>query len=162
MCEAVTGITLAAWGAIASIAGAGVGAYSAYQSGQSAKGTAEYNEEMAKRSADDALQRGASEAAEKRDRARRIISAQNAAGAANGIELNSGTQLKLNEEAAGFGELDALRTINNAQRQASGFSAESELEKYRGTTGARAGYMNAGSSLLTGAASTYSTYKALK
>ena len=60
----------------ASLVGTGISAYSAYQQGQSEKAAAEYNANVMEMQADDAIQRGADEAAEKKQDARKIASQQ--------------------------------------------------------------------------------------
>lgn len=158
-CEAVTGISLAAWGVIAGLSSAAVGGYAAYSTGQNAKETAKYNEVMGERKATDALERGADQAAIVRDRARRVAGTQTEGAAMSGVEVNSGTPLALLTETAGLGELDAMRTLNNAKREAWGLSAQSELDAFSGRAAGRAGTLNAGGTLLTGAANSYYGYK---
>jgi hypothetical protein len=145
--------------AVGSVAGAAVGGYSAYQAGQTAKKTGEYNKEMQARKETDALARGADQAAQIRTRARRVAAAQVEGSAMSGVEVNSGTPLALLTETAGLGELDALRAINNSQREAWGHKAVGELDSFSGRSAARAGLLNAGGTMLTGAASTYSLFK---
>ena len=147
------------FGVVAAVAGAGLSAYSSYQQGQTAKAAAEYNQEMQVRAAKDATARGAIAAAEHRDKVRRLIGEQAASFGASGVSLASGTPLKIMEETAGLGELDALRILNNAQREAAGYSAQSVLTDYEGKQAKKAGTISAGASLLSGASSAYYGYK---
>lgn len=147
-------MTMAWVGAGIALLGAAVGGYSSYQSGQAAKDAADYNAEMQKRAADDATERGAIEAADKRQQTKQLIARQHAAQAASGFNTSQGTALDLMTESAGMGELDALKILNNAQRQASGLKASADLETFKGSTAARAGTLNAAGSVLTGAATT--------
>lgn len=140
---------------VASAVGAGVSGVAAYQSGQSQKKAGEYNAKMGELRARDALQRGADEAGEIRAKTRRVASSQAEAGAMSGVDISSGTPLALLTETAGLGELDALRTINNAQREAWGLGAQSELDLFQGRAAGRAGKLNAGGTFLTAAANTY-------
>ncbi|MDT8419344.1 MAG: hypothetical protein RQ754_02845 [Desulfuromonadales bacterium] len=148
---------VAAWAAVASAA---VGGYAAYQSGQTQKQAAKYNEKMGEYRALDAAQRGASEAAAKRDRARKIASQQASGMAAAGVDINSGTPLALLTETAGLGELDALTVTNNARREAWGYRAQGTLDRYQGKMAGRAGVLNAGGTFLGGASNAYFGYKA--
>lgn len=161
-CEAVSAF-MAAYGgyiaAVGAIAGAGTAGYSAYQTGQTAKKTGKYNAEMQGRKERDALERGADDAAAVRLRARRVAAAQTEGAALSGVEISSGTPLALLTETAGFGELDALRTLNNAQREAMGYKAQGNLDTYGGRAASRAGSFNAGGSLLTGASNAYYGWK---
>ena len=112
--------------------GTSVSAYSAVAAGQNAKETADYNAEMQRRQAKDTLVRGSIAADEKRQQARKIIGAQTAAMGASGFATDSGSPLQLLTESAGFGELDALRALNNAQRQASGLNAQADITQWQG------------------------------
>lgn len=142
-----------------SVIGAAVSAASQYQAGQSQKEAANYNARMQERAANDALNRGAIEASQVKDKTRRLISAQIAASGAAGFDSSTGTNLDLSTEAAGFGELDALKTINNSQRQAAGMSAQANLDRFQGAAASRAGTMNAAGTLLSGAGSAYYGFK---
>lgn len=146
----------------AAVASASVSAYAAYESGQSQKKAADYNAEMQRRAADDALQRGAISAAEHREKVRSLVAKQEAAGAAGGLDTGSGSMLKTMVDTAGMGELDALRIQNNAQREASGLQAEAINTQYLGRAAARTGALNAGASLLSGASNAVGSYYSVK
>lgn len=145
--------------AVAAVVSTAVGGYSAYQSGQSRKDAGEDNAEVQRQQSSDALQRGAIEGAAKRDKARRIAASQAEAAAMSNLAINTGTPLALLTETAGLGELDALTTLNNAQREAWGYKASSQLEQYQGKAAGRAGVLNAGGTFLGGASSAYYGYK---
>jgi hypothetical protein len=150
-----------AWASVAaSIAGAGAGVYSSIQAGNDKKKAEEYNAEMDQRQAKDALQRGAIEGAAKKDRARKIASAQAEGAAISGVSASSGTALALLTETAGLGELDALRSSNNAQREAWGLRAQSTLDEFEGKAAQRTGYLNGAGTFLSSAGNAYSSYKA--
>jgi hypothetical protein len=142
-------------GIATSLIGSGVSAYASYESGQSQKKAAEYNSEMQQRAANDALQRGAQEGADAKQHARQVISRQIAASGAAGFDSSTGTALDLSTEAAGFGELDALKSINNAQRQASGLNAQAGLTNYQGKMAGQGGLLTAGGTLFSGAGSAF-------
>lgn len=139
----------------ASVVGAGVSTYSAVKSGETQKDAAEYNAEMERRKAQDALQRGSIEASAKKDRARKIASTQAEGIAMSGVSASSGTALALLTETAGLGELDALRSVNNAQREAWGLKAQSVLDEFQGNAAQRAGYLNGAGTFLSSASNTY-------
>lgn len=139
--------------------GTGVSTYSAYQSGRTAKKAGEYNAEMGRRNAEDALQRGAVEAAERTDRARKAASSQAEGMAMSGVDISTGTPLDLLVETAGIGKLDAMRTMNNATREAWGYKAQADLDDFQGKAAGRAGILNAGSTFLTGASNAYYGYR---
>lgn len=145
-----------------SVIGAGVSAYSAVQSGNAQKDAAEYNAEMGRRQAQDSLQRGAIDAAAKKDRARKVASSQAEAAGMSGVGINSGTSLALLTETAGLGELDGLRSVNNAQREAWGLKAQSVLDEFQGNAAQRGGYLNATGTLLSSASNSYYGYQSAK
>jgi len=78
---------------------------------------------------------------------------QNAVMSAGGVDASTGTPLDLQTETAGIGELDALRIVNNAQRQAAGYQAQAGLERFRGDAARTAGYFGAAGSILGGVGS---------
>ena len=145
MCEMMTISTMLMAGKSA------VNAYSSYQSGQSEKQAADYNAKMMEQSAQDTIQRGADSAAEHRQKVKKMISSQVVGYAASGVDPNTGTPLDVGVETAGMGELDALRIVNNAQREAWGLNTQASLVRYRGKMAGRAGTMNAVGSILGGA-----------
>lgn len=148
--------------AVAAVVGTGVATYSAIQSGNAQKDAADYNAEMQRRKAQDALQRGSIEASAKKDQARRLASTQAEGAAMSGVAINSGTPLALLTETAGIGELNALRTVNNAQREAWGLKAQATLDEFQGDAAQRAGYLNGAGTFLNGASSSYYGYQASK
>ena len=136
--------------AVTAAAGAGTAAYSAVAAGENAKETADYNAKVAENAAKDAQQRGAIAAAEQRQKTRQMIARQDAAFSAGGLDASTGTPLDIQTETAGMGELDALRIIDNAQRQAAGLKTEAELSVFRGNAAQTAGYFGAAGSILGG------------
>jgi hypothetical protein len=144
------------------VIGASVSAYGQYESGQSQKKAAEYNATMQNRAADDAMQRGAIDAAAVKERTRKLISTQIANSGAAGFDSGTGTALDLSTEAAGFGELDALKTINNSQRVASGQQAQANLDLFQGSSAARTGTLNAAGTLFSGAGNAGRSYYSVK
>jgi hypothetical protein len=135
---------------VATAASTATAAYSSVAAGENAKEVADYNSEMQRRAALDASQRGANDAADKKQETRRLIARQNAAMAGSGFDPNSGTNLGIMTETAGQGELDALKIKNNAQRQAAGLNAQSALTSSQGEAALSAGQMNGAGSGLAG------------
>lgn len=149
----ISATTAAIVAAVATAASAGTAAYSAVAAGENAKETADYNARVAENAARDASERGAIAAAEQRAKARQMMARQNAAMSAGGVDASTGTPLDLQTETAGIGELDALRIVNNAQRQAAGYQAQAGLEQLRGNAARTAGYFGAAGSILGGVGS---------
>ncbi len=152
-------MTMAYVAVAVAVIGAGVSAYGQYSAGESQKEAADYNAKMQDRAAQDALQRGSIESAQIKDRTRKLISMQIANSGASGFDSSTGTALDLSVEAKGYGELDALTTINNAQRVASGQKAQAELDRFQGSAAQRAGTIGAAGTLISGASSAYYGYQ---
>lgn len=146
-------------GLAASLAGAGVGAYSSYQQGKSAEAQAEYNAKQAEAQAADAQLRGGIEANQKRQEVRRAIASQQTQLAANGVETSSGSGLTLMSDAAHEGELDAQTAYANAMREAYGYQSQATAYRYSGKTAKSNAYGQAAGSLLSGVSSAASTWK---
>ena len=118
-----------------------------------------YNAEVQRMAAADALARGTEAAYDKRVQAKKFTSTQAAAGAGAGLDISTGTPLQLMVETKGLGELDALRALNNAQREASGLNAQAEITEWSGERAASALKSSAYGSLLSGASNAYFGYK---
>ena len=134
--------------AVAAIAGAGMGAYSAVAAGNNARDAANYNAQVDQNAALDAEQRGAVAAAEHDQQTRQMISRQNATMSASGLDTSSGSPLDILTDTAGMGKLDSLRILNNAQRTASGLQAQAGLDLFKGNAAQNAGYYGAAGSIL--------------
>lgn len=156
----------------------GMGAYSAVSQGEAAAEAADYNAKVAENNAKykqaqalDAEQRGATEAAQHREKVRKLLATQNAMTGASGIDTDSGTALDIMTETAGQGELDSLRIMNNAQREAQGYKVEADnyragasIGRWQGQQSATAGQIGAAGSIIGGigsAAGSYAKYDAL-
>lgn len=88
--------------------------------GRRARRLGDYNAKLAEAAADDAMARGREAKGEVLSRTRRLIGAQRASLAAQGLDVSSGTALDIQSEAQVMGELDALTAVNNATREAFG------------------------------------------
>lgn len=135
----------------ASVAASGMSAYGAIQQGNTSKKVAEYNADMAEMQAKDARRIGAIEGSEKAAAGRQVMARQTAAIAAGGGETSSGSALSLLSDTAMLSKLDELRTVNNAQRAAWGYTTQADLDRFQGKSAALSGKLSAGGSLLTGA-----------
>lgn len=140
---------------IAQAAGSGLSLYGAWKGGQEAKSAGNYNARVLEYAADDAINRGNVEAADIKTKTKRLIGAQRANLAASGADVSSGTALELQVESAGMGELDALRALNNAQREASGLKSEANLARKQGRNAARAANLSMAGSLISSGTAIY-------
>lgn len=109
----------------ASVALSGVSAYNQYQSGKYTAAVAEQNADVAEAQAQDSINRGNSQADEVRRRNRQAAGTQAATMGATGADLSTGGALDIFGDTAQFGALDALTTVNNAQREAYGYQVQS-------------------------------------
>lgn len=167
---AAAGLTLTAAASLAATAASGVmAAGGAIMQGQAQKKQATYqaavernNAQIAGWQAEDATKRG--QIAEQRQRLQvaRLAGTQRAGMASSGVELTSGSPLDVLGDTAMLGELDALTIRSNAEREAYGFraqqgnlTAQSGLTQMAGRNASQAGYIGAGSSLLSSAATVY-------
>lgn len=119
MCEPTTilaGATLAA-GALS--------AYNQYETGKYSAAVAEQNADVAEAQAQDSINRGNARAEEVRRRSRQAAGTQAATMGATGADLSTGNALDIFGDTAQFGTLDALTTVNNAQREAYGYQVQS-------------------------------------
>lgn len=87
---------------------------------------AEMNARRADFLAEDAIKRGERDAAKVKKRGQQVIGAQRAAMAAQGIEVNDGSALAIQEDTAAMAAEDAVTVKNNAWREAWGFRVKAE------------------------------------
>lgn len=181
---------MAVTSAVAAVASVSMSAYGMYAQGQQQQKQAEYqaavannnaivaeqNAQIQDRAAQDALNRGRIEEQQHRLKVAQMKGTQRSALAASGVEVDSGSALDMVADTAMMGEMDALTIRNNAEResynfqvgaynaraQAGNFRAESGLLSMSGANAARNGTWGAATTLLGGAAQTYSNYSYMK
>ncbi|MGO9410037.1 MAG: hypothetical protein ACLQCB_04715 [Spirochaetia bacterium] len=102
---------------IASVAGAGMSAYSSMQSADYNAQVARNNQTIANQNASIALQQGQQQEENKRIQTGEMVSAIGAGEAASGVNPNEGSALNVRASAAETGELDALTIRYNANMQ---------------------------------------------
>jgi hypothetical protein len=130
--------------------------------GEYQAGVADLNAGLADQQAKDAIGRGAESEALSRQGTRQLIGAQRAALGASGVDLESGSALDLQKDAAGLGELDALHIRNNAAREARGYKIDALNYRSRAETARTTSRNGATSTLLTGAANMAGLYQSRK
>ena len=171
----IAGVTISAAAANAALATAAVatvtgiatgvtGGVSAYQQGKAQQAQYNYqakvNEENAKIAQENAnvqRQQGIEDARLQRMKAISTIGSQQAAMAANGVDITQGTALDVISDTAAMGELDALQTQYNYESKARGYEVQagnyknqSNLDVISGKNAYNAGKMNAISSGVKG------------
>ena len=114
------------------------------------KSMAEVNSMFAQMQADDAISRGDEQARQIGQKAKQTIGAQRAGYAAQGIEVDTGSALEVQQDTAALSKMDELRIRNNAWREAWGYKIDNALATSEGrvrSVGLQAG---AKSTLMTG------------
>jgi hypothetical protein len=162
------GIETLAIASLVGTAGSGImGAAGAKQTASANAAAAQYQSQVAannaiiaQRNAVASREAGASQAQTNDLKTGALIGKQLATQAANGLDVNSGTNLAVRESALNIGHLDTLTILNNAAKQAAGyqsqamnFTAESQLDTAKAANAKTAGDFNVATSLLGSAGS---------
>lgn len=122
MIEAVLG----ALGILTQLGGAFYSAYQQKEEAEKAAKIAEKNKAAAERAASDAIARGGLQASAIRHQGTRMIGAQRAGFAAQGVDISSGSALEIQGMTRVMSEYDAALAQNNAMREAWGYRTEGE------------------------------------
>lgn len=122
---------------------------------------AKNNEKIAASYADMAVQRGQALEEEKRRETAQRQGAIRAFAGASGVDANSGSPLRLADDTAHLGELDAQTIRANSQKEAFGYrtrgmdyAAQAQLDEMAANDASNAGELGAWSSLVGGASQT--------
>lgn len=136
-------------GATAAILSSATTAYAQMESGRSEERLARQNAAIMDMQAADAIERGRQEEAKHRRGVRRLVGAQRAGFAGQGVVVDQDTAGDLVDESEYLGELDALTIRNNAARDAWGLQTQAQDTRLRGRMARWAGYSAAGGTLAT-------------
>lgn len=99
-------------------------AYSQHKQAKYQSAVANQNADIAEAQAQDSINRGNAQAEQVRSRNRMAAGTQNATMGATGADLSTGNALDIFGDTAQYGQLDALTTVNNAQREAYGYQVQ--------------------------------------
>mgnify|MGYP000856630824 CR=1 FL=1 len=143
----------------ASIAISAMQAYNQHQQGKYAKAVANQNADIAEAQAEDAVNRGNIAADQRRREMRQRQGTQAATMGATGADLGSGNALDIFADTAQFGTLDALTTVNNAQREAYGYQVQGANAQAQGNAAQAAASANSMNTLLTTPLKAYGAYQ---
>ena len=123
--------TMLAVGAIAAVTSTALGTVSSVQQGKQQQAmynyqakVAEENAKIANKNAATERQTGIEEARLQRMKTLQAVGSQQAAMAANGMDVTQGTSLDIIEDTAAMGELDALQIQTNYERKAQSYEAQ--------------------------------------
>lgn len=100
-------------------------AYSQHKQAKYQSAVANQNADIAEAQAQDSINRGNAQAEQVRSRNRMAAGTQTATMGATGADLSTGNALDIFGDTAQYGQLDALTTVNNAQREAYGYQVQS-------------------------------------
>lgn len=151
----------------ATAASAGVAAYGAHEQGVAAANQANYqaqvavnNQKIASEYATSEIEKGQVLEQNKRTDTAARIGAERAAIGASGLDVNTGSALRLQVDTAAVGELDAQTIRNNSQRaaygyevQGMGYAANAGADDAAAQNASRFGALGAFSSIIGGASS---------
>jgi hypothetical protein len=142
---AVSGIStaLTALGTLAGVAGSVIG-------GRQANAVAGYNAKVAENNAQAERDRAAYDASLQKDQLRRVVGAQRAAGAASGLDITQGTPVAVLGDTAKQGELDVLARLYSGESAATASLNDAQRFRAEGKAAQTAGFINAGTNLLSG------------
>ncbi|HAO1322248.1 TPA: hypothetical protein IHD35_000567 [Escherichia coli] len=141
------------------VASAAASAYSQNQQAKYTSAVAEQNADVAEAQSQDAINRGNAESEQRRREMRLRQGTQNANMGATGAELGSGSSLDIFGDTAQFGTLDALTTVNNAQREAYGYQTQGINAVASGNAANQQARSQMSQTLLTTPLKAYGAYK---
>lgn len=165
MCDfGITAIVTSVVAAVAGVASGVVGGISSYQQGKATQAQYNYQAEVNRRNAqkaqanaDTKRQEGIEESRLQRLKTLQTVGSQQAAMAANGFDVSSGTNLDIVEDTAAMGELDALTTRYNYETealayesQADNYNNQANLDVFAGQNAYKSGVTGAISSGING------------
>jgi len=134
------------------VVSAGVSAYSQYSAGENAAEEADYNAKVAEQNALAEKDKASYDENIHRDNVRKLLSTQRALYGKSGVDM-TGSPLLVMEDTAAKSEIDALAIRHGGDIAAAQQRSAATLSKMRGKNAQTAGYIGAGSSLLSGASS---------
>lgn len=150
----MTATTAIGGAAVASqLIGAGFSAYASIQSARMQKKMFELNSLIAGKQSDYALEKGKIQEEAVRMATRTTIGKQRAAFAAQNVALDDGTALEMQMDTAKWGEVDALRTRNNAAMEAWGYRLQAGSQAIQGSLAMMSGIYQSGAAAISGISS---------
>lgn len=155
MSGSISGTTAALIGmAVATVGSAAGMVYSGMKQAEAE----EYNAKVREQAARAAQDKAAYDEQLHRDRVKKLLSTQRALYGASGVQM-SGSPLLTLEDTAGQGELDALAIRHGGNVEASQQRSAATLSRMQGKAALTSSYIQAGSTLLSGASNTYAKAK---
>lgn len=131
--------------------GTGMQAYGTYQEGKAESKANQYNAEIMRQQAKDAVAAGEKEKQKAALQNKQLLGRQMAQLAANGVDLTSDSPLEIFQQTAEWGERDRQEISDNTAREVWGFNSQASLYDAAAKNAKRAGKIGAFSTLLNGA-----------
>lgn len=128
-------------------------AYGKVRAGNETQSIYNQNAQIADLQAQDALERGDIDAKKMKRKTEQVIGSQRTSLAAQGVDVNKGSALDVQADAAYLGELDALTIKNNAAKEAWGYKVQASDYRSRGKAAKREGEFGAYTTILGSAGS---------
>jgi hypothetical protein len=134
------------------VAAAAASAYTAYQAGETQKAGHEYQAKVAENQAQIAAQQAEYAAQQQRAHDRKVMAAARAAQGVSGVEVGEGSSLLVDIENARQSALNAEAARYVTEARTSGLTGQAGIERWQGRLASQQGTMQAGATLLGGAA----------
>lgn len=150
---------MAAVSAIFGVLGSVLSAAGAMQQAQAQAAAAEYNQKVLENQAKQRREAAGAEAKDYRRQEHRKLSAAQTARASTGVVLSAGSPLMIDEAAVREIALGSNRNIYQGQVEGTRLENEAELEGMKADYAKQAGYIAAGSSLLSGFGSIFGAWQ---
>lgn len=145
---------MGATAAIGAVAGGSVfSAYTKVKAGNEQQKMFDQNAQYADWQSQDALTRGAINEKRQRQNTEQVIGSQRTSLAAQNVDVNKGSSLDVQADAAYLGELDALTIRNNAAKESYGFQVQAADLRQRGKYAKQGGEMDALQTIVGGGSS---------
>ena len=149
----VTSTALAIAAVSIAAVGTGVAVYGQMEAAKTAKEMGEYNAKLAESQAAQVDMDARESIRRRREQNRKFMGSQRTAYAKSGVTIE-GSPLEVMAETSGILELEALDASRQASQQSLALKGQAAYDRRVGSNQARAAYIGAGSSLLSGAANT--------
>ena len=137
------------------LGGAGISALASASQGNAAKAESDFNAAMSRQQAMNAQQVARSNEQDFRRQQSRAAASRRAAMGASGVNIGTGSPLLVSSDLEREVELQAQRIRHGGQVASTRLEQQAQLQQQAGRNLQSAGYLRAGSSLLTGYARAY-------
>jgi len=139
-------------------ASAVIGAIGAIQQGKAAKAAADYNAAINMQNAEIARRDAAAQAAQSQREGYLRLGAIRAAQGKSGGAASEGSVLDVLGDQAAQNELERQNIVYQGEQRARGYINTANLDTFSGKQAQKAGYLKAGTELLSGGANAYGAY----